>query len=97
MSADADEPLFILFRMMMDKRSILFVLCVTVTFFAMHMWFGDPQREHLKLREAQKMAAVEQVRSPAMLVQSGDSMNYDSSEELYVLENRYQQLVFSNR
>lgn len=81
----------------MDKRSIVFVLCVTVTFFAMHMWFGDPQRENLRAREAQKKAASEEVRSPAMLVQSSDSIGYDSSEEFYVLENRYQQLVFSNR
>ncbi|MBI3900629.1 MAG: hypothetical protein HY324_00600, partial [Chlamydiia bacterium] len=29
----------------MDKRSLLFVFSVTVAFFAIHSWFGTPQKK----------------------------------------------------
>ncbi len=81
----------------MDKRSILFVLSVTIAFFAVHTWFGDPQRENLRLREAAKQTAAGEMRPPKLLALSSDVVGYDSSEEFYVLENNYQQLVFSTR
>ncbi len=85
----------------MDKRSILFVLCVTLAFFGVHTWFGDQQSKNRQMHEAKRTEekpAAWQEPDVRLTVQNDYSANLtDGQEEFYVLENEYQQLVFSTR
>lgn len=86
----------------MDKRSIIFVICLTAAFFGVHTWFdvyktaplvtteqpaiqNQPALPHLDIASA-PIAFNEKGVTPAQ-----------RNEEFYVLENEYQQLVFSTR
>jgi YidC/Oxa1 family membrane protein insertase len=86
----------------MDKRSILFVLCVTLAFFGVNTWFGDQQSENRRQHETkiagEKNPSLMNAAPHLMAQHSGFTENaYDGQEEFYVLENEYQQLVFSTR
>lgn len=82
----------------MDKRSIIFIVCITLAFFGVHTWF-DSQRNTQQVKQesgavspqaSESAAEMETPRAPFQQQISGD-------EEFYVLENDYQQLVFSTR
>lgn len=68
----------------MDKRTILFLLCVTLAFFAIQVWFGKEKGE--------KPIPVTSVTSVAKM----PAVSQRQDEKFYTLENEYQQLVFSN-
>lgn len=81
----------------MDKRSLLFLLCVSASFFGLNALF-DAWRPPLQV-------AVKRVESPTsplvaaktpLIAASNGFENASSSEQFYVLENEYQQLVFSS-
>jgi YidC/Oxa1 family membrane protein insertase len=85
----------------MDKRSILFVICLTAAFFGVHLWFDTPQnQEHLasNQKEIKQTKSSSQAIEPETLI-AAFNLNAMSprerNEEFYVLENEYQQLVFS--
>lgn len=82
----------------MDKRSVLFVLCVTLAFFGVHTWFGSQQTEKVRLHEAQRQTSMQEP-APQLIAQSTKPFSAPKSdqEEFYVLENDHQQLVFSTR
>jgi YidC/Oxa1 family membrane protein insertase len=76
--------------MAMEKRSLLFVFCVTAAYFGINAYFdsGRPQ----------PMPPVQQ--TPATHIAAlGDrvTLPVDSNESFYVLQNDYQQLVFSTK
>ena len=71
----------------MDKRSIVFLLSITAAFFLIQMWYG-PQPRVQPVAEAPKLETV----TPT--VQAVSVPHTDAS--YYVLENDYQQLVFSS-
>jgi YidC/Oxa1 family membrane protein insertase len=83
----------------MDKRSIFFVLALTVSLFFVHQWFNTkdgapvPKPQQQTVSEApavlEKEAEIPQEFPEA--VTSAESQK----EQFYVLENAYQQLVFS--
>lgn len=83
----------------MDKRSILFVVCLSLSLLAVQAWFGRQQQVRSSTTELQNSSIAlaepletreEIVQQEALPVPSGD-------ETFYVLENAYQQLVFSTR
>ncbi len=77
----------------MDKRTLLFMLCVGVAFFGVQMFFhqeGTPPKP-----VTQEMAV--QKEAPKALVTQRTSYMTAEGETFYVLENEYQQLVFSSR
>ncbi len=74
----------------MDRRSILFVLLLTLTLFGVHYWFS-PSKEETRVAPAQ--AVVSQVSA---VEKTQPATPLDTEEKFYVLENAYQQLVFSN-
>ena len=78
----------------MDKRSILFIICITVAYFGVNQWFGGQQNESLKQHQTAKKAQTEK---PLALMRMGGSSEDVGPEDFYVLENDYQQLVFSTR
>ncbi len=73
----------------MDRRSILFVLALTAALFFINQWFkGEPSPP--------TPAPIEQVIPlPPAPLQTQSPSRYEK-EQFFVLENGYQQLVFSN-
>lgn len=67
----------------MNKRSIIFILALFVTLFVFQKWFSKDEKPQTKTQIVEK-----EILSP-----SSTPMN---QEEFYVIENEYQQLVFSN-
>ena len=66
----------------MDKRSIVFLLSVSAAFFLIHMWYGPQPRVYQEPLKEEAIAPAPPLAPPT-----------DAS--YYVLENDYQQLVFS--
>jgi len=87
----------------MDKRSTLFVICVTVAFYAVHMWFDTsryqekaPEEHRIEEKQTTKISNIE-IRSSEIAFNDRATTPSQRNEEFYVLENEYQQLVFSTR
>jgi YidC/Oxa1 family membrane protein insertase len=79
----------------MDKRSLSFLVIISVAYFGVHTIFGMWQDD-----QKTKPASVEQVQTIAAPVMQSrpiqtNSVQPDASETFYVLQNDYQQLVFS--
>lgn len=73
----------------MDKRSLLFLACISIAFFGIHYWFDPPKTAP----QSKPMAAAPM----APLFADAKSVTPPSGETFYMLENEYQQLVFSTR
>lgn len=80
----------------MDKRTLLFMICVTFTFWCVHMYFDKyhtpPAQTAVALKNEEPIVKREK---PALVAQNF-SMSGAGNETFYVLENDYQQLVFSS-
>ncbi len=74
----------------MDKRSILFIVLVTFSFFGINQYFSKQQKEKTK-----EWIQTNTKAEPTTPKQS--SRNFVENGELYVLQNDYQQLVFSTQ
>lgn len=84
----------------MDKRSLLFLLCVSVSFFGVHAWFSMGQTQDKKNEQAADASQMQQtapVQPLPFVAFATDARRDNGNEEFYVLENEYQQLVFSTR
>ena len=90
----------------MDKRSILFVGCCTAAFMLIQVFFGpkDQKPSIAALNQAaSETRALSINHDPAKLEALTQRPNQvlapssDAGESFYVLENEYQQLVFSTR
>jgi YidC/Oxa1 family membrane protein insertase len=73
----------------MDKRTLLFMVCVSFAFLGINFYFGSTPA-------VQKPAEIVVVEKPALVVQN-TPISSSQGETFYVLENEYQQLVFSSR
>lgn len=92
----------------MDKRTILFILCLMATLFLVNLYFESQHREKLaawneqqKAKKAQKLKEEELAKTipqPTAKPEAKTAVatNQNVEEKFYVLENSYQQLVFSN-
>ncbi|MBJ7449044.1 MAG: membrane protein insertase YidC [Parachlamydiales bacterium] len=72
---------------MFDRRTIIFILALAVTFFGVNAYFGP--------REDKSKARTEEVQQTKQIV--APTNTHLEQEQLFVLENDYIQLVFSNR
>ncbi|HSX37916.1 MAG TPA: membrane protein insertase YidC [Chlamydiales bacterium] len=94
----------------MDKRSLLFLFCVSASFFAIQSWFNGSHEKEKRLNEnilhTDQIAAKEESaplpseRAVNNFVQQGNPISLSqtiANEEFFCLENEYQQLVFSTR
>ncbi len=82
----------------MDKRTILFMICISVAFFGVHAWFGMKRDEELKAYElARKEKKVTQEEVVQYTPPPAEQTQEMGDETFYVLENEYQQLVFSTK
>ncbi len=89
----------------MDKRSLLFVFLLSISFFAVHTWFdaknGQTKQQTLSKAEdadseSKRIKSFEHIPSLNGLIAQATPTKTKTKEEFYVLENEYQQLVFSN-
>src|ERR1700722_2692501 len=76
----------------MNKRSLLFIACVSVTLFLVNLWFSGDKKQ--APAGAAPAAQIESVSLPKAV--AAPVMPSSKEEQFYVLENPYQQLVFSN-
>lgn len=76
----------------MDKRSILFMVCVSISFFAVNTIY-----DYYVVKP--KAPKEQVVVIPKALVKKAEvaAAAIDGGEEFFVLENEYQQLVFSSK
>ena len=84
----------------MDKRILLFMLCVSLAYFGIHAYFGDFEKKKTPDSVIQEESVVTQneTREESQLVaQRNISYSSSDTETYYVLENDYQQLVFTDR
>lgn len=79
----------------MDKRTILFMVCVSLSFFAVQTYFNKNGEE--TSQQSLREEVVLTKSAPAVLAQRTNPISNSGSESFYVLENEYQQLVFTNR
>jgi len=75
----------------MDRRSLAFVFTLTITLFFIHNYIFSPTPQQMPVKEivAEASSSVVSTSLPAQ--------TQKISESYYVLENGYQQLVFSTR
>lgn len=84
----------------MDKRSLLFIIAVTLTLFGVNLYFEqqNTQRKQDWAAKHPKTTTGEIKKEikpkPSLTTQASSTTN--PNEKFYVLENAYQQLVFSN-
>ena len=91
----------------MDKRSLLFIVSVSLAFFAIQAWMGwqnNSEKPSSSTVIEQKSSGTDvnsqntrEFPSPAQPSAASQGNEFLSNEQLYVLENEYQQLVFSTR
>ncbi|MGD2168762.1 MAG: membrane protein insertase YidC [Chlamydiota bacterium] len=78
----------------MDRRAILFIILVTLTFYGVNHFFSskktDETKEWINKKQIEKVS-----ETPSLRVEAEPEQDYN--EEFYVLENDYLQLVFSTR
>jgi YidC/Oxa1 family membrane protein insertase len=84
----------------MDKRAIVFVIVLTVCLFFVNQWYGSKDKER-RVERVQKEQVQRQDQQKIVAEETGSSFAASAEEEaqeqkFYVLENTYQQLVFSN-
>lgn len=95
----------------MDKRTIIFAITLSLTLFAVNLffqhqntkqkqeWVAEQQKKNLAKQKETEESSIKgtdlQVEPPRFDVLSPTTQK--TEENLYVLENTYQQLVFSNR
>ncbi len=74
----------------MDKRSLLFIVALSASLFFVNQWFGSKpiQKAPTTANEVTELPIQNKVETRAL--------PSEGKEELYVLENTFQQLVFSN-
>lgn len=76
----------------MDKRTILFMLCVSVAFFGVQFFFNRGEKPVEAVPEK-----IAQLQPSRPLIAQINPIVTSNGETFYVLENEYQQLVFSSR
>lgn len=87
----------------MDKRTFLFVLALSLALFGVNIYFENKYREDRAAWEAEQKAkqsatkpAEEIKQTPEFTAAPSEISSTGKSEKFYVIENAYQQLVFSN-
>jgi YidC/Oxa1 family membrane protein insertase len=81
----------------MDKRSLIFVIGLTAAFFFVNQWFSKDTPQQVPPTAPQKqLSAFEENLTAPLDTPSTPAIAPSKGEEYFVLENDYQQVVFSN-
>lgn len=79
----------------MDRRSLIFVIALTVSLFFVNQWFFKTPAPQ-PVQQVKKVEVVDEDFSPLADEVSMPALTKSANEEFFVLENDYQQFVFSN-
>lgn len=81
----------------MDRRSLLFVIALTVSLFFVNQWLFPPKKQSTPPSQVvKKQDAPESQNSDFSTFESPAAITKSEGEQFYVIENAYQQIVFSN-
>lgn len=85
----------------MDRRTIIFIISLTLTLFFVRLGFDyyNGDKRDAWQQEQQKIQATKQQEAKTHEIESAKTFavsSQDKKEEYYILENEYMQLVFSN-
>ncbi|MDR3623976.1 MAG: membrane protein insertase YidC [Chlamydiales bacterium] len=81
----------------MDKRTLIFILCIGAVFFGLNYYFeNQKEQERLEWSKKKESLAKTKEAAPTPIPAKEEEVKEKSKELLFVLENTYQQLVFSN-
>ncbi len=83
----------------MDRRSLLFVIALVIALFFVNLWFSSSKTKPQPSTQAKKPIAsiIDEFNAPAKEAVSSPAMRESSKEEeFFVMQNDYQQVVFSN-
>lgn len=75
----------------MNKRTIFFVLALTICFYLFQWWWAPPAPQ-----PATQTTTKPQIEEKPTAQLSQETQSIQNEQQYYVLENEYQQLVFSN-
>lgn len=83
----------------MNRRTLLFFICVTISFYLVNFYFSYQMEQQLAQQMAQQPKKEEAAREVPVITThpEAEHTNIATKEEFYVLENDTQQLVFSNK
>lgn len=81
----------------MDRRSIIFVIALVIMFFFVNQWFG-PKNKPAESSQPHKRITVlqEELQGEPEAISIPGALKALEKEEFFVLQNDYQQVVFSN-
>lgn len=80
----------------MDKRSLIFIVFVSIAFFFVNHWFAD-KKPVKTVTTAPNIETALQQEAPSRNYTAALSPPKNEQEQFYVIENSYQQLVFSSK
>src|SRR6267154_4584081 len=81
----------------MDRRSLIFVIALVITFFFINLWFSSSRPKTQSLQHKKPIEAFKDEFSVPMGPIASPAISKSSTdEEYFVLQNDYQQVVFSN-
>lgn len=80
----------------MDRRSLIFVLALTVSLFFVNQWFFKSTPQQAAAAPEKKFEAIQEDTSLPLDSVSTPTLKQPKNEEFFVLQNDYQQIVFSN-
>ena len=86
----------------MDKRSIIFVILLTISLFTVNYFFKpEPPKTPIAVENSARASLAPIAANTALAAKTSPPEeavleNLPGGEEFYVLENEYQQIVFSN-
>lgn len=79
----------------MDKRFLTFVISLSLSLFIVNMYFQHQHEEKLRVWTAEQKGKTQEVAAEVKEKEAPKVVPTKANEEFYVLENPYQQLVFS--
>src|SRR6185503_1318515 len=80
----------------MDRRSLIFVIALVIALFFINLWFSSQPKPH-SIQPKKPLESIKEESNVPMESISSPAISKSSTEEEYfVLENDYQQIVFSN-
>ncbi len=80
----------------MDRRSLIFVLALSVSLFFVNQWFFKSPPKQSPAAPEKKFEAIQEDTSLPLDSVSTPNLMQPKNEEFFVLQNDYQQIVFSN-
>ncbi|MBS0604037.1 MAG: membrane protein insertase YidC [Verrucomicrobia bacterium] len=81
----------------MDRRSLIFVIGLTIALFFVNQWFSkDNTVQQQQKHVPKKIDSLQDEFQPPMDTLAMPALRQSANEELFVLKNDYQMVVFSN-